>query len=599
MRFLLCLLALLLIGCRTSVPTATDNARTVIVEYVTATPVPTEPVATAPPLTVELAVEVLTSEQIAEIEEVWSNHFRSVTGVVVRQGGTVVFEQYRGRQDADSLMEVYSVTKSVVALLTGIALAEGDLAGVDVPVSDLLPEYTEGLDEQKQAITVADVMLMATGLSSGWSMEGSPITTYRGDLHERALALTQVAEPGSVSRYNTLTSSLMTGILEAATGRDLEEYAAEKLFAPLGISEWEWYRDDTDRPTSGAGLKLRTADMAKIGQLVLNEGVWEGKRLLSAEFITTATSHQLDSSLWNGQTHGYGYLWWVSTSNDLPNWVASGYGGQKIVGVPSLDLVVAISTPCCIDPSAGWATRLFAENIIQPLFVEEVAECTELLGDLEELLVGDGNGEMLKSLVYLPPCYADSVESYPVLYLIHGGGLDANTWFRLGADDAANVLLSQDKIEPMIIVSPPALDFGTRFYDFFLEGLMPIVYDQYRTNGENGLAGMSLGGGLTTWIGLTNPDRFAGLGIWSMTYVGGNRDDVGEWLDALEMPPAIQLDVGEADRFVQYHEEMRDMLDARAIPYEYTVNAGDHDLDYWKFHLPTYLQWFDTVFADG
>lgn len=304
----------------------------------------------------------LSPDQVTEIDRVWQARYSSVSGLVVRHNDTVIYENYDRRQSADQFMEIYSVTKSVTAILTGIALYNGDLTSLDLLVADLIPEYMAAADPQLQTMTVEHLLLMASGLRSGWNLEGSPINSYRGDLHERALALGYANDPGEVAFYNTLATSLLTGVLEAAVGQDLESYAETELFEPLDM-EWEWYRDDTDRVTTAAGLRLRTRDMTKLGQLVLNEGVWEGERLLSAEYLATATTPINQISHWLGGEQGYGYLWWIPDSHVEQQLLAFGFAGQIIYILPKHNLVVAMSSPCC---RGSWNSIELVHSTILP-----------------------------------------------------------------------------------------------------------------------------------------------------------------------------------------------------------------------------------------
>jgi len=150
------------------------------------------------------------------------------------------------------------------------------------------------------------------------------------------------AEAGKEFFYNTGALALVSAIMRKATGRPLDEFARETLFEPLGITavEWERYKGDTD---AGGGLRLRPRDMAKVGQLVLAGGRWNGRQIVSRQWIEASTAPKIKAT--DGQS--YGYLWWLGRSRlngREVQWVgALGRGGQSIRIVPELDLVVVVT----------------------------------------------------------------------------------------------------------------------------------------------------------------------------------------------------------------------------------------------------------------
>ncbi|MGB7341764.1 MAG: serine hydrolase [Phototrophicaceae bacterium] len=303
-------------------------------------------------------------DSFANLEIDWATQFGTVTGLVVVYQDAIIYELYDG-QTSDSLMPIFSVTKCIGSILTGIAIDAGDIESVDEPISTFFPSYfVDVTDEDTASITVENILTMSTGLLSGWNLEGSPINAYRGDLFIRALNAVQTDPPNSISRYNTIVSNLMSGILSEAITEDLEDYAAKVLFEPLGITDWRWYRDDNDFPTLGAGLELRTRDMARIGRLMLHDGDWEGQQIVSQEWVQQSTQSHFEIDVWTGETEGYAYLWWVSQDIAYDNFLALGYGGQFIYVVPELDLVVAISSRCCADPTVGWNARKIVDDYI-------------------------------------------------------------------------------------------------------------------------------------------------------------------------------------------------------------------------------------------
>ena len=201
--------------------------------------------------------------------------------------------------------------------------------------------------------------------------------------------------------------------------------------------------------------------------------------------------------------------------------------------------------------------------------------------------------------IYLPPCYEAQIgQRYPVLYMLHGSGLDQNTWPDLGIAERADELINSGAIAPLIIVMPPSLSFGPKFDTFLVEQLIPTVDKQYRSQAEREgrwLAGMSFGATLVVRVGLQHAELFGKLGVLSLSYIGIDNEDAANWLDALainEMPDFL-LDVGESDRLLErHHGDFRQLLVERSIPHDHFIRSGGHTLPYWAENVANYLIWF-------
>jgi CubicO group peptidase (beta-lactamase class C family) len=149
------------------------------------------------------------------------------------------------------------------------------------------------------------------------------------------------AEPGSVFVYPSGVTELLAEVLRKATGKQADAYAAEHLFGPLGISRFSWKRTPTGHPDTEGGLYLTPRDLAKIGYLYRNDGVWEGRRVLPEGWVAASTRHQSDPGSEGGGMK-YGYQWWVLPG--APSAFAGiGYGGQLLVVVPALELIAVFT----------------------------------------------------------------------------------------------------------------------------------------------------------------------------------------------------------------------------------------------------------------
>ena len=246
----------------------------------------------------------------------------NVDDIVVIRHGVLVYERYydyphQMNYDATTRHVGYSMTKSVVSLLVGIAMDRGLIRDLDAPIASYLPDYAGLRASDKDQITLRHLLTMSAGLG-----------------FERA--------PGASFQYNNAETELIGTILKQVTGKGVDVLAQENIFAPLGIEDVAWYKHPVNGlPTSSSGLSLRPRDWAKIGQLVLNRGVWDGKQIVSASWIEQSTAEHIKT---DKAAFGYGYQWWIGHSPDRAGtieWAAAlGWNSQKTIIIPALDMVV-------------------------------------------------------------------------------------------------------------------------------------------------------------------------------------------------------------------------------------------------------------------
>lgn len=306
----------------------------------TAAPSPSSVTAGATPEVPEAVLAALT-----EVEDGTT----PLTSLAVVHGGRPVGEAYGPGLDAASPQPVWSVTKSVVSALVGIAVEEGLLA-VDTPVTQLFGEVAAGHPD----LTVEHLLTMRSGLDLGDSEAGLRDLYAADDWVAAVLEGDPAAAPGERFRYCSACVHLLTAALHDLTG-DLAAWAHDRLFRPLGLGEVTWERatDGSGVPIGGWGLELTAWQLARIGQLFLDGGRWEGEQLVPADWVETSTTavHELGDAF-EGWQVGYGYLWWVHGTG---GYAATGRGGQLIVVVPGSDLVVATTA----DLSDAEAYRAF------------------------------------------------------------------------------------------------------------------------------------------------------------------------------------------------------------------------------------------------
>lgn len=224
-------------------------------------------------------------------------------------------------------------------MLVGSALAAGRITSLDQPVIELMPEFAElNPDPRARRLTLRHLLTMSAGFEAGERRFFDPKERAAFALGRRF-----EAEPGQRFRYDNPSSDLLSALLEKAVGQTPAAYATQQLFGPLGIERFEWQVDAQGHNLGFRGLALRTRDMARLGQLFLQSGQWEGRTLVPAPYAQDATAAQTGGGPPVGLA--YGYAWWVVPSApQRQTFFASGFGGQLVwVHVP-LQLVVATTS---------------------------------------------------------------------------------------------------------------------------------------------------------------------------------------------------------------------------------------------------------------
>ncbi len=263
-------------------------------------------------------------------------------GVVVVRHGKIAAEWYWDRAGVDSYAASWSVGKSVASATIGIALEQGLIDSLDVPIADYLPSW-QGTEHE--AITLRSVMTMSSGLD--W-LESYSIAEFN-DSDVIAMVVAEGSQlavveaqpiahpPGARFNYSSGDAMLLAEVLEQATGMSAGAYAQEHLFAPLGIPGADWWRDPEGDTLTYCCLDMRSRDFARFGQLYLDGGIHGGEQIVPAAWVE-------DSLAPSPAYVGYGYMWWLIGATDpaLPadTYAAIGHDGQWIYVIPSLDLVV-------------------------------------------------------------------------------------------------------------------------------------------------------------------------------------------------------------------------------------------------------------------
>ncbi|MDE6108655.1 MAG: beta-lactamase family protein, partial [Oscillospiraceae bacterium] len=265
-----------------------------------------------------------------------------VRSAVVVRHGVMVDEYYKEGYDAESVFTLQSCSKSVTGALVGIAIEQGYIAGVDVPVSDYFPHLLDNRSSYAKDITIWHLLTHSSGF---YGVDNERCGEWRGSDNWVDYILEQsiVSKPGSTFNYSTGNSHLLGVIVELATGKSLYEYGKEVLFDPLEMDSVECGLDPQGYCDGGNGFAMSVHDMAKLGQLFLQGGVWEGEQIVPAQWAEDSTTLRMKRG---SSGADYGYQWWVRTfgAERYPAYFAQGHFGQFIFVVPDLELVVAITS---------------------------------------------------------------------------------------------------------------------------------------------------------------------------------------------------------------------------------------------------------------
>lgn len=283
----------------------------------------------------------LDSELLAQmLEQIQSKPINLHSMIIVRHG-YIVAETYFPPFEATTTGEIYSITKSIVSALVGIAIEQGSIDGVNHRVMDYFPEVAvANNDDRKQSITLEHLLTMSSGLE--WSDDTNlNDMTQTQDWVQYALDRPMAAAPGEQFTYNSGAPTVLTAILQKTTGKSPLEFATTNLFGPLGISDIYWATTPTGLETGGWGIQMTPRDLAKFGYLYLRDGVWEGKQIVPARWVKASLEKQIDPRMESEKRSGYGYLWWLQTHGVK---AAHGRGGQYILLLPAQDLEVVFTS---------------------------------------------------------------------------------------------------------------------------------------------------------------------------------------------------------------------------------------------------------------
>jgi CubicO group peptidase (beta-lactamase class C family) len=331
--------------------------------------------------TASLSEVGIDSNKIIDLtNKILTNQYINIHSLLIYRNNKLVYENYFGGQDEvisfggidvlrlwdgavtlsnnpmDSLHDVRSVSKSVVSACIGIAIAQRKIKSEKQNIWDYFPEYTELKSAMNSSITIKDLLTMRSGLdvnemvSYADSANTERQTNHSPDPIGFILSRPSINRPGTIWNYSGGCTELLGAIIKKATGMTLDEYAAEYIFNPLGVRNFSWVRLPSTQTRAGApaaasGLRLTSRDMVKFGHLYVNKGKWKNAQIISPDWIDR-TLQFYTTAVEDPKTF-YGYQFWgakVSVNNSKVNaYAAMGKGGQVVLIIPSLELVVVVT----------------------------------------------------------------------------------------------------------------------------------------------------------------------------------------------------------------------------------------------------------------
>jgi CubicO group peptidase (beta-lactamase class C family) len=275
--------------------------------------------------------------------------------LLVVKNGYLIAEDYFNEGSIGGKTLLQSVSKSYVSALVGIALEEGCLSSVDQKMVDFFPEYADQItDPRKKGITIREMLQMRAGYPDEETDQAYLDALYWGEYPPLIEEFPLVCEPGTCFNYSNLTFSWLAILLSRSCEADLRSFAQENLFGPLDTEVGDWLKDREGNYIGSGGIHTTARDAARFGQLYLDGGEYEGTQIISSEWVQNSLQSYSERAKDYGMSLvfkdlGYGYGWWTATVGDHDFSFAWGHGGQLIVLLEELDMVIVTTA----DPFFG------------------------------------------------------------------------------------------------------------------------------------------------------------------------------------------------------------------------------------------------------
>jgi CubicO group peptidase (beta-lactamase class C family) len=284
------------------------------------------------------------SAKLADLFERLEKENQFIDSLIIVKNGYIVAEKYYGIYSKDTMHEINSVTKSMMSAVTGAAIADGHITGVDEKVLDYFPgRKIQNMDTNKQNWTIHQFLSMSAGLD--WREIGENKSPDFWSEFEYTEDTVKFVLDKPINRiqlkkfnYNTGLPHVLSAIVQNQTGMKTSEYARKKLFEPIGITKFDW-PEAQGVSKGGYRMSMSPRNMARFGYLYLQHGKWDGKQIIPEEWVKKSTSPQVPTRMAGAENYGY-YFWLHKTKDGYDEISAMGDRGQYIIIVPQLDLVV-------------------------------------------------------------------------------------------------------------------------------------------------------------------------------------------------------------------------------------------------------------------
>ncbi|WNI38753.1 serine hydrolase [Chryseobacterium sp. SG20098] len=306
-------------------------------------------------------------------KKIAENRFKNITGIVIIKEGKLLLEEYFNGSGRDSLQDTRSVGKSFSSALMGIAIKEGYLKSENQKLSEFYDlKLFKNYSPQKDNVTIKSLLTMSSGFDGNdenYESPGNEENMYPTENWVKfTLDLPMTENPiGKNWSYFTAGVVVSGDILDKTVPQGLKNYADQKLFQPLGITNYKWQFTPQQKPSLAGGLRMKALDFAKFGQLYQNNGVWSGKILLSKEWIQKSFTNYFTD---NPDFEGYGYLFWKKVytvgNKSYEAFQSSGNGGNKIIIFTQIPVVIVITAQAYNKPYAHQQSEKIVQDYLLP-----------------------------------------------------------------------------------------------------------------------------------------------------------------------------------------------------------------------------------------
>lgn len=295
-----------------------------------------------------------------------ASEISNIRNLSVSQSGVTIKTEYYNLCKPHSKNNVFSDTKSITSLLIGIAIDLGYIESVDQKVGEFIDLAVYQVDESVESLTLHHLLTMGSGLEWNSANLGNEYVGLKAALEplEYILERDVTFEPGQNYNYSDGTAYLVSVILYEATGVLPLDFANQYLFEALDIEDVRWTQSRNGVNYGGFDLHLNASDMQKIGQMVLNGGMYNEQRIVSEEWIKLSTSPIVNSPSSSMHNNKYGYFWWVGHKYGYDMFEAVGHGGQFIFIIPDLELIITSSAIGAVEDTKAGQTFSEIESMI-------------------------------------------------------------------------------------------------------------------------------------------------------------------------------------------------------------------------------------------